>query len=107
MLEEGLVLLQDEISDMFREDYFTPDGISGAVEQLRRDRLFKQESSLDMATETLPFWWVQGAGLDYYLSYPENLAGVTSEDVRLFIAEWILNKPSAVFLVSPEGEWSE
>ena len=105
MLDQGLYLLQSEIRDMFREDYFSEEGIDTAVEQLRRHRLFQQESSRDMATETLPFWWVQGGGLDYYLEYPDKLAEVTGDDVRLFIDEWVKDRPSAVFLVSPEGEW--
>lgn len=106
-LDEGLQLLQSEIDDMFREDYFTDSGIETAVEQLRRHRLFQQESSRDMATETLPFWWVQGGGLDYYMDYPENLAAVDSDDVKEFLHRWISEKPSAVFIASPEGVWSE
>ncbi len=107
MLEEGLSLLQHEIDDMFRQDYFSEEGIDAAVEQLRRHRLFQQESSRDMATETLPFWWVEGGGLDYYLDYPEHLAAVTPDDVEAFLDQWVKDRPAAVFLVSPEGEWCE
>lgn len=107
LLEEGLEMLESEIQDMFREGYFTDEGIDTAVEQLRRHRLFQQESSRDMATETLPFWWVQGGGLDYYLEYPGNLEAVTVEEVEAFLRRWVDGRPSAVFLVSPEGEWCE
>lgn len=107
MLEEGLAMLKEEIGDMFRQGYFTDEGIETAVEQLRRHRLFQQESSRDMATETLPFWWVQGGGMNYYLEYPENLEAVTVADVEAFLDRWVDGRPSAVFLVSPEGEWSE
>ena len=107
MLHEGLSLLRSEIDDMFREDYFVEEGIDTAVEQLRRHRLFQQESSRDMATETLPFWWVEGGGLDYYLEYPEHLAAVTLDDVETFLDQWVKDRPSAVFLVSPEGAWRE
>lgn len=107
LLEEGLEMLRMEIEDMFRDGYFTDEGIDTAVEQLRRHRLFQQESSRDMATETLPFWWVQGGGMDYYLEYPENLEAVTVADVETFLDRWVDGRPSAVFLVSPEGEWHE
>ncbi len=106
-IHEGLALLRLEMDDMFREDYFTPGGIGTSVEQLRRARLFSRESSRDMATETIPFWWVQGGGLDYYLEYPDSLAAVTPEDVQAFLAHWVRDRPSAVFLVTPEGEWRE
>lgn len=107
LLEEGLALLQVEIEDMFRDGYFSESGIGISVEQLRRHRLFQQESSRTMATETLPFWWVEGAGLDYYLGYPEHLSEVSVQEVETFLDEWVRNEPSAVFLVSPEGEWFE
>ncbi|HRW77145.1 MAG TPA: hypothetical protein P5207_00625, partial [Candidatus Sabulitectum sp.] len=100
-------MLRMEIEDMFRDGYFTDEGIDTAVEQLRRHRLFQQESSRDMATETLPFWWVQGGGMDYYLEYPENLEAITVADVETFLDRWVDGRPSAVFLVSPEGEWHE
>lgn len=106
-IHEGLELLRGEIDEMFREGYFTPGGIGTAVEQLRRTRLFSQESSREMATETLPFWWVQGGGLDYYLDYPDNLTAVTPEDVQVFLAQWVQGRPSAVFLLTPGGEWRE
>lgn len=106
-LARGYEMMVDEISEMQRDGYFTESGIAVAVEQLRRHRLFTEESSRDMATETLPFWWVQGGGLDYYLQYPENLASVTVADVESFTGKWIENRPSAAFLVSPEGEWPE
>ncbi len=107
MVDEGLSLMRAEIESMFAEDYFTESGIELASEQLRRERLFKEESSRDMATETFPFWWVEGGGLDYYNNYPDSLAAVTQEDISLFLDRWVKDQPSAVFLVSPEGEWVE
>lgn len=106
-IQSGLELMQSEIDEMFREGYFTTEGIELAREQLRRHRLFQEESATDMATETIPFWWVQGGGLDYYLNYPANLETVGAAEVEEFTEHWIRGRPSAVFLVSPEGEWSE
>ncbi|PIE51962.1 hypothetical protein CSA37_09295 [Candidatus Fermentibacteria bacterium] len=104
---EGYDLLRGEIERMFEEEYFTESGLNLALEQLRRHRLFACESAVEMATETLPFWWVQGDGLDYYLEYPEKLASVSQDDVKSFINTWIAGQPSAVFVVTPEGRWSE
>lgn len=106
-IDQGCELMSEAISEMFEDDYYTEEGIAVAVEQLRRHRLFKEESSTDMATETLPFWWVQGGGMDYYLEYPGNLASVSVQDVESFVERWIENKPSVTFLVFPEGEWQE
>jgi len=106
-LTQGLEMMRAEIQNMFLDGYFDGDGIELAGEQLRRERLFMQESSTDMATETLPFWWVEGGGLDYYLTYPDSLAAVTAEDISLFLERWIKNKPSVTFILTPEGEWTE
>jgi zinc protease len=107
LIDEGLLMMRQEIQDMFRDDYFVSAGIDLARDQLRRDRLFMEESSTDMATETLPFWWVEGAGLEYYWNYPDSLADVAVEDISLFLGMWIKNKPSATFVLTPEGEWTE
>lgn len=107
LADEGLEMMRQEIQSMFREGYFTEEGIAQAVEQLRRERLFNEESSRDMATGTLPFWWVEGGGLDYYNSYPDSLAAVTVDDVEAFLNRWVKDRPSAVFVLTPEGEWVE
>ncbi|MCD4708431.1 MAG: insulinase family protein [Candidatus Sabulitectum sp.] len=107
LVDEGLEMMREEIQDMFREEYFTSSGIETASEQLRRARLFKEESSRDMATKTFPFWWVEGGGLAYYNNYPDSLAAVTADDISLYLDRWVKDKPSAVFLVTPEGEWVE
>ncbi len=107
LVDEGLVMMREEIQDMFREGYFTSSGIETASEQLRRERLFREESSRDMATETFPFWWVEGGGLEYYNNYPDSLAAVTAGDISLYLDRWVKDRPSAVFLVTPEGEWVE
>ncbi|MCK5842507.1 MAG: hypothetical protein KAH31_10090, partial [Candidatus Sabulitectum sp.] len=107
LADEGLEMMRTEIQSMFGEDYFTESGIEMASEQLRRHRLFNEESSIDMATETLPFWWVEGGGLDYYNNYPDSLAAVTAGDISLYLDRWVKDRPSAVFIVTPEGEWVE
>ncbi len=107
LAEEGVELMREEIERMFTEGYFSESGIEMASEQLRRHRLFNEESSRDMATETFPFWWVEGGGLDYYNHYLENLSQVTAAEITEFLDRWVKDQPSAVFIITPEGEWVE
>ena len=107
LAEEGVEMMREEIERMFEEGYFNEPGIEMASEQLRRSRLFKEESSREMATETFPFWWVEGGGLDYYNKYLENLSQVTAAEITEFLHRWVKDQPSAVFIITPEGEWVE
>ncbi|MCK5784940.1 MAG: insulinase family protein [Candidatus Sabulitectum sp.] len=107
LVDEGLEMMRVEVQRMFEDGYFVDSGIEMASEQLRRHRLFNEESSRDMATETFPFWWVEGGGLDYYNNYPDSLAAVTAGDISLYLDRWVKDQPSAVFIITPEGEWVE
>jgi zinc protease len=103
LVEEGLALLNRELDAMVRGDYFDPGGVEIAASRLRRERLLARESSRDLAIETLPFWWVQGSGIDYYLTYEEGIALVDPGRIGDFVEEYIAGKPRAVFLVTPDG----
>ncbi len=103
LMEEGLDLLNREIEAMTRDDYFDPEGVEMAATRLRRERLLAGESSRDLAVASLPFWWVQGNGIEYYLTYEEGIAGVGPGMIGDFVEEYIAGKPRAVFLVTPEG----
>lgn len=103
LMDEGLALLNREIEAMAREGYFDPEGVQMAATRLRRERLLARESSRDLAVETLPFWWVQGDGIEYYLNYEEGISRVEPGRIEEFVGEYISGKPRAVFLVTPEG----
>lgn len=102
-LEEGLELLNSEIGAMTDPGYFEEEGLAMARELLRRDRLLSRESSREQAIESLPFWWVQGNGLDYYMTYEDSIALVGRSGVAEFVEKYVNGAPRAVFLVTPEG----
>ncbi len=102
-LEEGLELLNAEIEAMTVPGYFDEEGLDMARELLRRDRRLSRESSSDMAIETLPFWWVQGNGLEYYQTYEDGIALTGQDLVVEFVEKYVAGAPRALFLVTPEG----
>ncbi len=101
---EALEALRTEIAELLSLSYYDPDGIELAKDRLRRHRLLSEETSRDLALDSLPFWWVQGNGLDYYETYLDRLAAVDSEDITAFLDEWIASKPCVVFVMAPMDE---
>jgi len=100
---EGLALLEAEIHAMGFPEYYDAEGIAMAAELLRRERLLSRESSRDLAIQTLPFWWVQGNGMEYFLSYEDSVTAMELSDITDFVDAYITRRPRALFLVTPEG----
>lgn len=103
-IEEGLGLLELEIEAMGNPDYFDEEGLAMAGELLVRERLLSRESYRDLAVQTLPFWWVQGNGIEYYLTYEDSVSNTGLHHLEDFIAAYVANRPRALFLVTPGGE---
>ncbi|MFO7626301.1 MAG: pitrilysin family protein [Candidatus Fermentibacteraceae bacterium] len=101
-LEEGLELMNAEIEAMTVPGYFDEEGLAMARELLSRDRRLSRESSRELAIETLPFWWVQGNGLEYYQTYEDSIAVTGHARVVEFVERYVTGAPRAVFLVTPE-----
>jgi zinc protease len=103
--EEALDLLLEEIQQLQSPDYYDEDGIVLAKEDLYRHRILAEETSRDVAVESMPFWWVVAGSLDYYATYQDSLDVVEMEDISEFLETWIVNKPRAVFILMPlDGE---
>jgi len=101
MEEEALMLLLEEIGQLQSSDYYDPEGIELAKEELRRSRILSEETSRDVAVESFPFWWSATGSLDYYTTYLDSIQAVGMEDVEDFIGEWLEGRPSAVFVMAP------
>ncbi len=103
--EEALDLLLEEIRQLQSPDYYDEEGILLAKEDLHRHRILAEETSRDVAVESMPFWWVVAGSLDYYATYQDSLDVVEMEDISEFLETWIVNKPRAVFVLMPlDGE---
>ena len=103
--EEALDLLLEEIRQLQSPDYYDEEGIELAKEDLHRHRILAEETSRDVAVESMPFWWVVAGSLDYYATYQDSLDVVEMEDISEFLETWIVNKPRAVFVLMPlDGE---
>lgn len=105
MAEEALDLLLEEIQQLQTLEYYDEAGIELAKEDLFRHRILAEETSRDIAVESMPFWWVVGGSLDYYATYQDSLDVVEMEDISEFLETWIVNKPHAAFVLMPlDGE---
>ncbi len=103
--EEALDLLLEEIQQLQSPDYYDEEGIALAKEDLYRHRILAEETSRDVAVESMPFWWVVAGSLDYYSTYQDSLEAVEPSDISEFLETWIANKPRAAFVLMPlDGE---
>jgi len=102
--DEALEMLRDEIEQLMNPDYYDDEGLHLAMDELRRHRILAEETSRDVAIESLPFWWVVAGDLDYYTTYQDSIDIVEKEDIMLFLDKWLLDSPSAVFIMAPTGE---
>ncbi len=103
---EAVAALELEIEQLCSPSYYEGYDLHAATESLRRHRLLSEETSYDVAVESLAFWWVVGGGLEYYDTYPDSLASVTVDDLAAFLDEYVSGRPSVTFVVSPDGEGS-
>ncbi|HRY62129.1 MAG TPA: hypothetical protein P5266_07990, partial [Candidatus Fermentibacter sp.] len=105
---EAVQALEQEIDQLLSPSYYDGYDLHAATESLRRHRLLAEETSYDVAVESLAFWWVVGGGLGYYDTYPDSLALVTVDDVAAFLDEYVAGRPSVTFVMSPvEGGYAE
>ncbi len=105
--EEALGLLLEEIQQLQSPDYYDEEGILLAKEYLYRHRILAEETSRDVAVESMPFWWVVAGSLDYYVTYQDSLDAVEPSDISEFLETWITGKPRAAFVMMPlDGEES-
>lgn len=102
--EEALEALTEEIGQLREPGYYDPEGLELAREQLYRHRILSEETSYDVAVESIPFWWVVAGDLDYYTTYIDSLRAVGMEDITTFTDRWIRGKPCAAFVMMPARE---
>lgn len=108
MTEEALTMLREEIEQLQSPDYYDGEGLDLAMDELRRHRILAEETSRDVAIESLPFWWVVAGDLDYYSTYQDSIDAVERDDIVRFLETWLTGRPSAAFIMAPasEGEQS-
>lgn len=99
--EEALSLLLEEIEQLQSPDYYDVEGLILAKEYLDRRRIMAEETSQDVAIESLPFWWVVAGNLEYYSTYSDSINAVEPEEIHSFLETWIKGKPHASFVMMP------
>jgi len=80
-----------EIALLGDPDYFSDEDMSSAKTQLAINEVYSRESGSQIA-HTVGFWWAV-AGLDYYMTYTENIQQVTRDDIARFVTTYLEEKP--------------
>jgi zinc protease len=90
-----------EITKLTDAGYFTDEQLESAKNRLEISEVYGQEQPSTFA-HTVGFWW-SVAGLDYYLTYIENLRKVSREDINAYIRAYVQDRPHVMgVLISPE-----
>jgi zinc protease len=90
-----------QIKKFTAPDYYTDEQLENAKHQLEINEVYSRERPSEYA-HAVGFWW-SVAGLDYYLSYVDNLRLVTREDINAYVRRYIQNAPYVIgVLISPE-----
>ena len=97
-------LLAKEPKHWLEKDYFTDEQLS----DVKRRLIVEHKLQVNKPSEyinTLAFWWAI-TGFDYYDSYIENLQKTTLDDIRAFVATYLVGKPSVttVFLSGADAK---
>ena len=101
---EARTALFEELKYMVHPGYFTDEQIEYAKTRLEVRETYSWESPSSFA-QSIGFWWSVTGGMDYYLSYMDNLKKVTREDISDFAKKYIQNAPCVMgILVSPEDK---
>jgi zinc protease len=91
----------DELPMMKRNDYLSDEELRNAAHRLEVDQALEREKPSELA-HVLTFWWCS-AGLNYYLSYLDNVKRATREEIARYLDTYVLGKPYVLgAMVSPK-----
>ncbi|MBC7792022.1 MAG: insulinase family protein [Anaerolineae bacterium] len=99
--ERALTALLEEMYK-FEGDYFTDQDLAIARKRLKVASVFALEQTAQRA-HTIGYWW-SVSGLDYYLSYVDNLGSRSANDLREFATKYIVDKPMSIGVLVSPGE---
>jgi zinc protease len=94
-----------EVEKLDDPGYITAEQLAAAKTQVRVAETYGREQASTFA-HTVGFWWAI-AGLDYYLSYTDNMQRVDTSDFADFARRFMIGKPSVnAVMISPEARAS-
>jgi zinc protease len=92
----------EELERMSNPDYFTDEQLENAKTILTINEQYSRERATQFC-HTVGFWWAV-AGLDYYMSYIDNLNKATRDDIAFYLNNYVNEKPYVLgVLTSPEN----
>jgi len=90
-----------ELPKMRAPDYLSDEELRNAAHRLEVDQALEREKPSELS-HVLSFWWAS-AGLNYYLSYLDNVKKATRADIARYLDTYVLGKPFVFgVMVSPQ-----
>jgi zinc protease len=91
----------NDLKTMATPDYFTDEQLENAKIMLAINEQYGRERPSEYC-HTVGYWWAV-AGLDYYLTYVDNLKRVTRKDIATYLNTYVTGKPFVMgVLTSPD-----
>lgn len=82
--------IQAELPKMKEPGYVSPDEMKSAAQSIEISFIRDRETSARYA-HNITFWWTS-AGLDYYMSYIDNVKKVSQPDIARYLDTYVLGK---------------
>ena len=100
-VDECISTALGELPKMKGSDYLSDEELRNAVRRLEVDQALEREKPSELA-HVLTFWWCS-AGLNYYLSYLDDVKKATRADIAQYLDTFVLGKPFVLgAMVSPK-----
>lgn len=99
--DTALAALDEQLGRLLEPDYFSDQEIQTALNLIEVDRIYDQEATTSFI-HNVAFWWAT-SGLEYYMTYIDELHKVTRKDIERFVKRYIQGRPRVTgFLCTEE-----
>jgi zinc protease len=90
--KQALEIVKEEIKAMARPGYFSDEELAIGKRIMADRSIFEQDNPMSFTIGTTARWWSM-AGLNYYLTFPDNVQKVTQQDIVAFVNRYLAGQP--------------
>lgn len=102
-MKQAMDVLNKEMADWSKPDYFTDEQLQRAKEMLEIEDLYGKEQVTNYM-HNVSFAWATSS-LEYFANYVDNIKKVSRQDIESFLRDYIIAKPSITgIMISPALE---
>lgn len=101
-LDQAWKAINDELSKLDDPTYITDEQLQAAKNMIEIEQIYDRERSNNFS-HTISYWWCTG-GLDYYLTYVDNIKKITRKDMARYVDKYIKDQPRIEGVLVGEGD---